>query len=216
MHSNLQFTSETEIENIINYLDISIHRTDSDLTFHIYRKPTFTDTIIPYDSCHPIQHKHAAIRFLYNRLHTYDLDEDAKSKELNTIHNILHNNMFPLQYYNFVSKHSNYNHTLSQPQTYTHKWTTFTYVVKETRFITQIFKNTDLKIAYKVNNTIETLLKATPTHFDKYLACGIYKLSCPDCGKAYVGQTDRAFLCGLKNTVIHLGRTIQIPISHIF
>jgi hypothetical protein len=50
IHSNLQFTSETEIENSINYLDISIHRTDSDLTFHIYRKPTFTDTIIPYDS----------------------------------------------------------------------------------------------------------------------------------------------------------------------
>jgi hypothetical protein len=34
IHSNLQFTSETEIENNINYLDISIHRTDSDLTFH--------------------------------------------------------------------------------------------------------------------------------------------------------------------------------------
>jgi hypothetical protein len=119
IHSNLQFTSETEIENDINYLDISIHRTDSDLTFQIYRKPTSTDTIIPHDSCHPIQHKHAAVRFLYNRLHTYDLDEDAKSKELNIIHNVLHNNMFPLQTYNFTSRNTNINHTLTQPQTHT-------------------------------------------------------------------------------------------------
>jgi transposase-like protein len=142
---------------------------------------------------HPIQHKHAAVRFLYNRLHTYDLEEDAKSKELNTIHNILHNNMFPLQTYNFASRNMNINHTLTQPQTHTHKWAIFTYVRKETRFITQIFKNTNLKIAYKVNNTTETLSKAKPTHFDKYSACGIYKFTCPDCGKAYVGQTGRSF-----------------------
>jgi hypothetical protein len=88
IHTNPQFTSETEFNNI-NYPDISIHRSDSNLTFHIYRNPTFTDTIIPHDSCHPVQHKHAAIKFLHNRLHTYDLDEDAKSKELNTIHNII-------------------------------------------------------------------------------------------------------------------------------
>ena len=69
----------------------------------------------------------------------------------------------------------------------------FTYVGKETRFITQIFKNTNLKIAYKINNTIETLLKAKPIHFDKYSACGIYKLTCLDCGKAYVGQRGRSF-----------------------
>jgi hypothetical protein len=188
IHTNLQFTLETEFNNNINYLDISIHRSETDLTFHIYRKPTFTDTIIPHDSCHPVQHKHAAIRFLYNRLYTYDLDEDAKSKELNTIH-ILYNNKFPLQYCDYTSKHR----TPTQPQKYTHKWATFTYVGKETRFITQIFRNTDLKIAYKVNSTIETLSKTTRTHLDKYSASGIYKLTRPDCGKAYVGQTGRSF-----------------------
>jgi rRNA maturation protein Nop10 len=77
-------------------------------------------------------------------------------------------------------------------------WATFTYVGPETRFITHILKNTDLKIAYKVNNTNETLLKATPTQFDKCSACGIYMLSCPDCGKAYVGQTGRSFSVRFK------------------
>jgi hypothetical protein len=34
------------------------------------------------------------------------------------------------------------------------KWATFTYTGSETKFITKLFKNTNLKIAYKTSNTI--------------------------------------------------------------
>jgi hypothetical protein len=34
------------------------------------------------------------------------------------------------------------------------KWATFTYTGSETKFITKLFKNTNLKIAYKTVNTI--------------------------------------------------------------
>jgi hypothetical protein len=64
IHQNLKFTAETETDNKINYLDITIHRTPTDWKISIYRKPTFTDTIIPYTSDHRTQHKFAAIRFL--------------------------------------------------------------------------------------------------------------------------------------------------------
>jgi hypothetical protein len=60
----LKFTIEKETENKINFLDISITRNDDSLSFSIYRKPTTTDTIIPNDSCHPPEHKMAAIKFL--------------------------------------------------------------------------------------------------------------------------------------------------------
>ena len=70
LHPKLQFTAQVEKDNTINYLDVSIHRTPSGWKTAIYRKPTFTDTIIPYTSNHPPQHKYAAVRFLYNRLHT--------------------------------------------------------------------------------------------------------------------------------------------------
>jgi len=68
-HLNLHITSETEQSNKINYLDISIQKTAHNIRIAIYRKPTFTDTIIPYSSNHPTQHKYAAIRYLCNRLH---------------------------------------------------------------------------------------------------------------------------------------------------
>ena len=87
LHPKLQFTAETEKDNAINYLDVNIHRTPSGWKTAVYRKPTFTDTIIPYTSNHPPQHKYAAIRFLYNGLHThttYNRQNTYKKKTLST------------------------------------------------------------------------------------------------------------------------------------
>jgi len=71
IHPNMKFLAETESNNKINYLDITIHRTPTNWVTSTYSKPTFTDTVIRYSSNHPTQHKYAAIRFLYNRLNTY-------------------------------------------------------------------------------------------------------------------------------------------------
>jgi len=57
IHPKLKFTAEIETDNKINYLDVIIHRTPTDRKMSIYRKPTFTDRIIPYTSNHPTQHK---------------------------------------------------------------------------------------------------------------------------------------------------------------
>ena len=64
LHPKVQFSEETEKHNKINYLDITIHRKHTHVNISIFRKPTYTDTLIPYTSNHPVQHKHAAIRFL--------------------------------------------------------------------------------------------------------------------------------------------------------
>ena len=81
-----------------------------------------------------------------------------------TIQNILYNNAFPIH-------HENPPTTLQPPPnitrvqmkiTPTHaptqKWATFTYVGRETTFITNLFKKTDIKIAFRTNNTIQKLL----------------------------------------------------------
>jgi hypothetical protein len=88
-HPNLHFTAETERDNTINYLDISIQNPHNLIT-SIYRNPTFTDSITPYSSNHPKQHKYADVKFLYNRLNSYGLQEEEYKQELNIIHNILH------------------------------------------------------------------------------------------------------------------------------
>ena len=97
VHPKLKFTAEIETDNKINYLDLTIHRTPTDWKMSIYRKPTFTDTIVPYTSNHPTQHKFAAIRFLYNRLNTYDLPTGEYERKEQIIHNILENNSSPVR-----------------------------------------------------------------------------------------------------------------------
>ena len=114
-------------------------------SYNIYRKPTTTDTIIPYDSCHPHEHKLAAIRYLVNRANTYDLDTEKKEAEINTIKQIIRNNGYD------ASTTETVNHTEHRQRKKTHdskkwtkKWTKFTYVGKETRQITKFFRNTQV------------------------------------------------------------------------
>jgi hypothetical protein len=109
--------------------------------------------------------------------------------ELNIIHNILHNNSSP------IKPHTPKPAQPTDPKT-PQKWASFTYVGKETSYITNIFRQTDLKIAFRTKNNIGNLLthKNSPDRqTDIYSRSGIYKLSCPDCNKAYVGQTGRKF-----------------------
>jgi hypothetical protein len=78
LHPNLHFTEEIELNNTINFLDVTTQKTLSNVKVSVYRKPTFTDSIILYTSNHPSQHKYAAIRFLYNRFKSYRLNTDRK------------------------------------------------------------------------------------------------------------------------------------------
>jgi hypothetical protein len=128
------------------------------LVTSIYRKPTFTDSIIPYSSNHPKQRKYAAVKFLYNTLNSYGLQEQEYKQELNIIHNILRKNSFPIT----PQKHPRNNTTRQQSTLMTrHKWVTLTYTGKETMYITNAFKHTDLKIAFRTNSTIENLNRGT-------------------------------------------------------
>jgi len=74
------------------------------------------------------------------------------------------------------------------------KWARFTYMGKETRYITKLFKNTDVKISYTTNNNLGKLLTTiTDLNPGKYERNGVYQLECPSCNKKYSGQTGRPF-----------------------
>jgi hypothetical protein len=97
IHPKLHFTAETEQNNTLNYLVISIHKTPTNIKTSICKKPTFSDTIIPYTSNHPTQHKYVARKFLHNRLKTYQLHKEEYQQKEYIIHNILYNNFFPIK-----------------------------------------------------------------------------------------------------------------------
>jgi len=111
------------------------------------------------------------------------------------IHNILYNNAFQIKPHKPPTKKLT---TASSLRKAKQKWTCFTYVGKETSYITNIFRKTDLKITFRTNNTFESLLSCKNHTPDKFSISGVYKLTCPDCHKADIGQIERRFAARFK------------------
>jgi hypothetical protein len=97
------------------------------------------------------------------------------------------------------------------------KWITFTYFGKETITITQLFKNTNLHIAYKTNNTLRSYLQHKNHDSDKYNRSGIYEIKCNSCQLKYIGQTCRNFRTCYKEHIqaIHTNTTTSRYAQHI-
>jgi hypothetical protein len=71
------------------------------------------------------------------------------------------------------------------------KWAVFEYSNPIIKKVTNIFKNTNLKISFRANNTTHNTLKTYPGISDIYKNRGIYNLQCRTCKHHYVGQTGR-------------------------
>jgi hypothetical protein len=87
-------------------------------------------------------------------LNTYPISKKHKTHKLQYIKTILNNNNYPPQtYQNIKTKIKNNNRTPDTTQK--QKFATFTYIGTETRIITNLFKNTNIPIAYRTKNTIQ-------------------------------------------------------------
>jgi len=71
-------------------------------------------------------------------------------------------------------------------------WATFTYISPEICKVTNIFKNTNVRIAFRCRNTIAKLIRPPKDHdIPPHNKWGIYQLTCNTCSRSYVGQTSR-------------------------
>ena len=207
---NLNFTLEEEVNIKINVLDVTITKNDSKLSFDIYRKPSFTDTIIPNDSCHPREHKLSAIRYLVNRMTTYNLDPTNIQKENDRLKQILHNNKYDTSILHKV-KNKNKKRTWhpkdKMGEVYIHG--------QRNKAYHKFFKNTDIKIAFSTNNNIGRLLSTQCNQTqNKYYRCSIYQLTCPSCNEKYIGQLDYRFVSDFKNSYETTNTWTTNPNSH--
>ena len=149
----LEFTTEKEENQKINFLDITITRESEGFSIDIYRRSTYTDVIIPKGSCHHNEQKMAAIGYEYfhDRLHKYQLSPESREKESNTLQQILENNGYDDS---TLRNLSNKNTANLENKSNKKQWVKFTYIGKERRAITKTFKNTSVNISLSTNNTL--------------------------------------------------------------
>jgi hypothetical protein len=194
LDKHLQFKLNAEENNSITYLDLMIYKTSNSLELGIFRKPTSTDITIHFKSNHPLEHKLAAFNYYINRMLTLPITKQQQTQEWNTIQTIAKKKEFPNPFIqrlkakieNRKQKHSQTSSSTEQKEETMKKWVTFKYHSPLIRKVTNLFKQTELKIALRTTNTISQQLVKKPNLNNP---SGIYKLICRTCNKAYVGQS---------------------------
>ena len=135
----------------------------------------------------------AAFSFHITRMYSLPLNPDKRQTEWETIQSVAKNNNFPqhlLLKLNWQILHNDNNKRTGKDDKKI--WTTFTFHSPKIRKITNLFKNTNIGIAFKITKTLHHLIKPIkPTRLQEHEKSGIYKITCKICHKAYVGQTGR-------------------------
>ena len=106
-------------------------------------------------------------------------------------------------------RNSNKRKNRTSTHTHTHKRARFTYVGKETRYITEVFKDTNVAVAFTTNNTIGKHLTKEYNTQRKYGKSGVYQLICLDCKMTYTARQVDPSKPGFKNTYETSSTTIE-------
>ena len=96
IESTIQFTIEMESAGTLPFLDTRItHHSDGSLSTTVFRKSTHTDKYLDFKSHHPLAHKVAVARTLFNRAEKICTDVPDTDKEKEHVAMALQNNGYP-------------------------------------------------------------------------------------------------------------------------
>jgi hypothetical protein len=148
------------------------------------------------------------INYLINRINTYPITKQRHDTEIHIVDHLLKANGYNrLKTVELIQENKVKQAQLKTNNQNHEKWANFTYIGKETRYITKLFKEYKVNIAFNTKNTIEKLINMktkTPNKFDQ---CGVYKMNCNSCPKAYIGQTGRNFKTRYKEHMQDIKKT---------
>jgi hypothetical protein len=209
IHDSISFTLELETDRKLNFLDLTIDIGTLKHEFSIFRKPTYTNQVIPADSCHPISHKLASFHSMIHRLINIPMKLSHYAKELHTIKKIAIANGYNTNIIDSIllkkrRKLAINQSTALQPADSVSglKWCKVPFFHGLSHKVVNSFPKEKLKVSYYTPTPLSKLLHNTKDRFDKTQRSGVYEIIC-ECGASYVGQTGRDFATRIKE---HLKR----------
>lgn len=210
VHRNIRFTMEIEENGRLPFLDLEVKRREGKIELGIYRKPTSTQRFIPNESNHHDRHKTAAFRTMIHRLYSIAMKEEDFNKEAEYIKDTARKNGYSeTMIKRLMVKEAKRNRrnkltTLQRQcgEENIKQRAGITYDEKTTKKIGRKLKGmgivtTPTSKIYQLKN----LLGSTKDKKELGEKCGIYKIQCPQCNKAYIGQTKRLITKRVKEHI---------------
>lgn len=196
LSENIKFTLETENNSAINFLDLTLFKENSNLKYKIYRKPTTTDHTIHASSNHPQSHKMAAYNSFVNRLLKVPMSPEAYNNEYLILKYIAIQNGYPSSIIDTIINKQNRKNNSIVDSTDSNKKNFVSIEFGDNLHYTikNELRKHNIILSNKTSNRLERHLnnKSRPAN-DDLNGTGVYKLTCNDCPKQYIGQSGRSF-----------------------
>ena len=185
---SIKFTTEVEQNNMLPFLDVTIHRCGRYFKFDVFRKPTNVLSYIHFYSYHHQKTKLSVFSSMFLRSFRV-CSPEFLDNELIRIYEIANNLKYPRHLIDMAHKmarKSYYNNTMEK-QFSKKNILAIPFHEKLVR-LPRILSLFNIQIVFKNNNTINKLLiRNSPRNND---GC-VYNIPCTDCNFSYIGQTGK-------------------------
>ena len=206
---SIRFTMETENKNKLAFLDTAVSREpDGRLTTSVYRKPTYTDQYLAYDSHHPQSVKRGIVKCLYERAKRLVTKPSVISEEKKHPSSVLVSNGYPFSFFffSFLQKLTK----TGRPNDSAKPAIEF----KATAVLPYV-KGVSEQLHFKSETTLRSHLVRPKDAVNPAKQDGVvYRIPC-ECGKVYIGETGRPMQDRIKehDRDIRFSRTERSAVS---
>ncbi len=191
----IQFTMETESNNQLPFLDITVKRTGPNkIKTEIYRKQTHTDRYLNYRSYHPHHIKNGIINTLNHRAKAICKDQTSLAQETNHLRSVFRSNGYPDAMVNRIIQSTKNKSSVNKEelQQETKTIMTIPYVQGVSEKIKRVCYKEGIHVVFRSGKTLRSILThVKPKPDDNNLPGVIYKIPCLDCNRSYIGETGR-------------------------
>jgi len=195
LHERVKFTSETNNENYINFLNLRIGlENNGNLSLNLFSKPTSSGRFLNYFSNHPLAQKRGIIYGMVDKILLLS-DPELHENNLKSTIKILLNNSYPLKFIfttirNRIKYHlykQNHNNTNNKKDMNSFPYFLIPYMKNFSKPISNFLSNVGFNISYKCSNKLNSFIKTNKdplSHAQKSNL--VYKIQCNDCNAAVV------------------------------
>ena len=226
-HPNIKFTAESEIDNQISFLDITIHKHNNFFNTSIFRKKTFTGLGTNYFSFIPFKFRLSSISTLVHRAYHLSSTYANFHDEIKFLTKFFNDNLFPVILLNkaikkFLNKIylTNENTTLTVPkQKLFIKLPYYGYITEKitsdlSKLLTRLFPQLNINFICTNSSSIQSFFRHKERLPDSLCSSIIYKFECLSCNALYLGSTRRQLSCRVgehRGISIRTNRPLSSP-----